>query len=660
MTLHHVFTLLSLWLGLAAAAHSHLHKGAVSSEPLPPSQDPWYTAPEGWENKKPGAVLRLRFAPGNLTRMAGNSSATYNILYRTTDSQYKPTWAVTTLFVPQLGPNSTSAALFYQGALLSYQAPYDTADVDASPSYLAYSQVAASSIELINDALSFGVFISIPDYEGPLASFTAGVMSGHATLDSIRAILSLDLGLNMTSPRVALWGYSGGALASEWASELAEHYAPDLRGTVVGAAIGGLTPNILAVLYAISGKEAAGLAPSSILGITSQYPDVQKYVISQLKTSGKYNKAAFLAAKKYNLVQAGDAFEGEDIFDFFKNGKKLFTEPCVKRVIDRDGVMGYHGVPKWPIFAYQGINDEVSPITNTDKLIERYCGDGANILYQRNTVGTHAENYVLNSDAAVGWLLAVLMGQYAESYKTEGCTIQNVTLNSTDVLLRKRGMPSKVSDLLGNAPIKILLLEADQEARRSNLEYEVHSNIKVIDLRGQEKLPSLGDHGFEIFIHKPIVDLAVPSDEEMNKYLEDLAVTVKDHLKAEAVLAYSFRFRREQLSQDARDTKNPMGTYLNQDTPILVPHTDQTREGALRRTRRHLNETEIEKYLDGSWRIRIVNCWRPIRSTADERPLAMCDFYSLDEKDLQPAERASRQYVGEIYYAHYNPMQKWY
>ncbi|KAL5589410.1 hypothetical protein FOVSG1_011277 [Fusarium oxysporum f. sp. vasinfectum] len=447
MALHRVLTFLSLWLGLAAAAQGHLHKRVVSSEPLPPSEDPWYTAPEGYENKEPGTVLRLRPAPGNLTRITGNSSATYNILYRTTDSQYKPTWAVTTLFVPKLGANSTAATLFNQSALLSYQVPYDSADVDASPSYAVYSADGVSSLELFNAALGLGVFLSVPDYEGPLASFTAGVISGHATLDSIRAVLSLGLGLNTTNPRVALWGYSGGALASEWASELAVQYAPDLQDTVVGAALGGLTPNVTAVLDAISGKDAAGLAPSSILGLTSQYPDVQKYVLSQLKTSGENNKTAFLAAENYTLAEAGAAFAGVDIFDFFKDGEKLFRDPRVQRIVNRDGIMGYHGVPQWPIFAYQGVHDEISPIANTDKLIERYCGVGANILYQRNTVGTHSQNFVLNAATAIQWLATVLTGQYDKAYKTEGCTIQNVTRNSTALPLRKRGMPMRVYDL---------------------------------------------------------------------------------------------------------------------------------------------------------------------------------------------------------------------
>lgn len=438
MAIHRVLALLSLWLGIAAAIpSSHIYKRVVSSTPLPPSQDPWYTAPEGYENEEPGTVLRVRPAPGNLTSIVGNASATYNILYRTTDSRYNATWAVTTLYVPKLGTNSTAARLFNQSAMISYQVPYDSADVDASPSYTAYG---SGGTDLFNQALGLGVFLNVPDYEGPLASFTAGVISGHATLDSIRAVLSLGLGLNSSSSRVALWGYSGGALASEWASELAVQYAPDLMKSVKGAAIGGITPNITAVLDAITGNDAAGLGPSAILGITSQYPEVQEYVISKLKTDGPQNKTGFLAAENFTVAQAGAAYEGLDIYDFFTNGKGLLREPQVKKVINRDGIMGYHGVPQWPIFAYQAVNDEISPIENTDKLINRYCEVGANILYQRNSVGTHSQEFVLSAAPAIQWLATVLTGQYASVYKTEGCTVQNVTRNST-ALPFKRSLP---------------------------------------------------------------------------------------------------------------------------------------------------------------------------------------------------------------------------
>jgi hypothetical protein len=115
----------------------------------------------------------------------------------------------------------------------------------------------------VNSSLAKGWFVNVPDYEGPLASFTAGVMSGHATLDSVRATLSLREtlpGLDLPEDtRYAMWGYSGGALASEWAAELQVQYAPELNFS--GAALGGLTPNVTSVLMAINKSYAAGLAP---------------------------------------------------------------------------------------------------------------------------------------------------------------------------------------------------------------------------------------------------------------------------------------------------------------------------------------------------------------------------------------------------------------
>ncbi|KAM5343816.1 hypothetical protein ACJ41O_012353 [Fusarium nematophilum] len=438
MAVYRVLALVSLWLGLAASASSsHLHKRDAPSGPgpLPPSKDPWYSAPAGYEDAAPGTVLRVRLAPGNLTEITGNSSATYNILYRTTDSQYKPTWAVTTLLVPELGPNSTAARIFNQAALVSYQVPYDSADVDASPSYSLYSTEEGA---LYGAALGLGLFVSVPDYEGPLASFTAGVMSGHATLDSVRAVLSLGLGLDTSAPRVALWGYSGGALASEWASELAVQYAPDLSGAILGAALGGLTPNVSSVLDSITGTNAAGLAPSAILGLTSQYPEVQRYLISLLKTEGPYNRTGFLAAKDFTLAEAGVAYAGHDIAEYFKTGSATFRDPKVIPIINRDGIMGYHGVPQWPLFVYKAVNDEISRVADTDALVERYCQVGAGILYQRNSVGTHSEEAYNSLSAAVEWLTGILTGSYTKGYNTEGCSVQNVTRNDSSSPFKKR------------------------------------------------------------------------------------------------------------------------------------------------------------------------------------------------------------------------------
>jgi hypothetical protein len=134
-----------------------------SSTPLPPSQDSFYTAPLGFERTPPGTILRLRPAPGNLTSIVANCSAAYNILYRTTSSLYTPTYAMTTLYIPLHPSNSTPAPL------LSYMFPYNSVDLDPSPSFSIYS----SPLPDIIPALSLGWYVSVPDYEGPLAANAA-------------------------------------------------------------------------------------------------------------------------------------------------------------------------------------------------------------------------------------------------------------------------------------------------------------------------------------------------------------------------------------------------------------------------------------------------------------------------------------------------------
>lgn len=354
------------------------------AEPVAPLQDPWYTAPHRFEDRKPGTVLRIREAPGNLTSLFNNCSTAYNILYRTTNDRYKPDWAVTTVLVPDVNAP----------ALLSYQIPYDSAYLDASPSYALYSNADNYSEYRVDISigLSDGWFVNIPDYEGPLASFTAGVQAGHATIDSIRAVLSVHKKLGLAEgARYAMWGYSGGALASEWAAELQVQYAPELNFS--GAALGGLAPNTTSTLFTINRSSSVGLAAvslsgfrglseptdtdllnqSSYLGATSQYPEGREYLLSRLRTSGPYNATGFLAALNYTLGQAHAAYAYQDIGDYFIGGIDDLVSVVPRTISNRNGILGYHGVPQMPLFVYKAIVDEISVVEDTDSLVAEYC-----------------------------------------------------------------------------------------------------------------------------------------------------------------------------------------------------------------------------------------------------------------------------------------------
>lgn len=471
-----------------------------SSEPIPPTSDPFYTAPKGYQKASPGDILRIREAPGNLTTLLGpNCSAGYNILYRTRNSQYKPDWAVTTVLLPANDP-TTAGSNTTTTALLSYQIPYDSAFLDASPSYALYGADGASPRQDISTGLSYGWLVNVPDYEGPLASFTAGVQSGHATLDSVRAVMNAVRGEFRTSVQYhhqydqcdehghhnasqqhrpvhfALWGYSGGALASEWAAELQVQYAPELLDAFKGGALGGLTPNVTSVLLSVNGALEAGLIPPSILGLASQYPDERAFLLSRLKTEGPYNATGFLAALNYTLDEAIVAYAFQDIGEYFVGGLQDLLGPVPTRLTQRDGMMGYHGVPQVPLYVYKAIADEVSVVNDTDALVERFCNSkrvpqpfwekkmkkrpgaddsqfffanrarvcntvGANILYDRNTVGGHSAESTNGKPAALAFLDSVLSGANAVGLPEMGCAVNTVSVNITDSPLRRRGIP---------------------------------------------------------------------------------------------------------------------------------------------------------------------------------------------------------------------------
>ena len=188
--------------------------------------------------------------------------------------------------------------------------------MDFSPSYTFYNSSLVDPP--ITAGLGVGWYVNVPDYEGPLASFSAGVQAGHATIDSVRAVLNSGFGLDSSTAKYAMAGYSGGALASEWAAELQVQYAPELN--FAGIALGGLTSNSTGVLEAVNGGPFASIVPNGILGLSSQYPALEQYIMSQLKTSGPYNATTFLAARTQNTTVDFFAYVNQDIFNYFGGG----------------------------------------------------------------------------------------------------------------------------------------------------------------------------------------------------------------------------------------------------------------------------------------------------------------------------------------------------
>jgi hypothetical protein len=397
---------------------------------LLPSQDSFYIPPTNFSSSTPGSILRFRTAPIALTNIFNASATAYQILFRTTNSTYSPSWSTTTLFIPQHPSNFSGG---YK-ALLSYQIPYNTADVDDSPSYALQSTSNLATGLILSDiqrALQAGWYVNVPDFEGPLASFGLGVTEGHAVLDSIRAVLSPGLGvLSEEKTRIVMWGYSGGSIASEFAAELQSQYAPELMFS--GMAIGGLVPNVSALIEVIDGTPAAGLVVSLLLGSTSQDGAAREVLIKNLKSSGPFNKTGFMSARNMSYAETAATFANQSILSSYfitsNNDTSILNDPIVKSTVDNNWYMSYHGTPRMPMYIYKAIHDEYSPVAETDALVERYCDVGGRILYERNELGNHLDEYTNGNEAAWGWLKKAVEGTLDGKQGGIGCTVRNVSV----------------------------------------------------------------------------------------------------------------------------------------------------------------------------------------------------------------------------------------
>ena len=216
----------------------------------------------------PGQIIETRHLPYHAFGFSGPVDVV-QIKFRTTNAQGEPTHGVTSVVKPPVPQNDR---------LVSFHSVYDSLDPSHSPSRAIQGDVAlgtiASSAETATVAgfLANGTTVAITDIEGQDAHFAAGPEYGTTTLDALRAALaepSTGLGDNT---KIGLLGYSGGAIATNWAAQLAPEYAPEINEKLVGAATGGLLVNGLHNIKYLDGSLSwAGILPMTIVGLSKSY-----------------------------------------------------------------------------------------------------------------------------------------------------------------------------------------------------------------------------------------------------------------------------------------------------------------------------------------------------------------------------------------------------
>jgi hypothetical protein len=363
--------------------------------PPHPDNDPFYAQPSPMPAVPPGTVLDSR--PTTIRSLALPVPVrAWQVKYLSTDTKGARAANIATVIQPWARPA--------QPKLVSYQTAYDGLDADCAPSYAFATGTHPPFYEeaAILPLLFAGYTVVSADYEGPRYQWAAGINSGHGVLDGIRAAQRF-AGLSSATP-TALWGYSGGALASQWANELAATYAPELN--IVGVAAGGVPADIEAIARAIDGTALSGVYFGATVGLSRAYPEID--IDALLNAKGR-------AAFETLGTQCIGEFTAQFAFRHMRDHvtvPELLDVPAVKQVI-AENTMGQR-LPDAPTYIYQGAQDELTITPPVDQLVGTYCGMGATVQYVK-LPGEHITTAGTGVPGALAYVRDRLNGRPAPS-----------------------------------------------------------------------------------------------------------------------------------------------------------------------------------------------------------------------------------------------------
>jgi Secretory lipase len=321
---------------------------------VPPEQDPFYRY-EGATPLSaiaPGTVLKTRVESYHVLGIPLPVTAV-QLLYRSTGELGQPTVNVTSVL-------RTPVWTWGPPKVLSYQSFYDSLNPEDEPSYAISGGVTLGGLipniesALIAPALLAGESVVVPDTEGETADFSAGPEYGWNTIYALRAALaSSATGLRGAS-KIGLLGYSGGAIATEWAAELAPAYAPDVNSKLVGAAFGGTLVDPAHNLRYVEGSLIwSGTIPIGLIGIGRAFQvDLRPYL-------NEYGLQLYNSLQRASIFEVLGHYPG---LTWAQIAKPQYPTPESIPAYVNDAnqlIMGTRGTPSTPLFIGQGAGGEL-------------------------------------------------------------------------------------------------------------------------------------------------------------------------------------------------------------------------------------------------------------------------------------------------------------
>ncbi len=389
---------------------------------VPPEQDPFYAfqGSTPLADIPPGTVLKTRSLPYHVAGLALPVDAV-QLLYRSTGEIGQPTVDVTSVLRPPLHLGGAPT-------VVSYQSFYDSLNPEDEPSYAISGGLTLGGLiptaesGLIAPALLAGETVVVPDTEGENADFSAGPEYGINTLDSLRAALS-SAATGLTGARkIGLIGYSGGAIATEWAAELAPSYAPDVNSRIVGAAMGGVLVDPVHNLHYVDGSTIwAGVIPMGLIGISRAFEvDLTPYL-------SEYGLELYDKLQRASITQVLGSYPG---LTWAQLARPQYPTPESVPVfvkLANQLVMGSHGAPTAPLFIGQGAGGELEGTPGNKpgigpgdgvmiagdvrSLAREYCSRGVPVQYVQYEDLSHVTSALAWLPEANTWLAGRFAGQ---------------------------------------------------------------------------------------------------------------------------------------------------------------------------------------------------------------------------------------------------------
>lgn len=390
-------------LVLAVAGLAAVASPTASTAATLPSSDPFYsyTGPIPLRDLPLGTVLKRRVVTHHIAGLPLPQHVT-QLLYRTRDTLGAPTTTVATVIPPV-------TKVFDHPRLVSYQFAYDAVGEQCDPSY-AYSggsslpgQINTGEQSAVLGYLLSGYTVVVSDYEGQDLHFGAGRESGMQTLDGVRAAVnSSAYGLAPSTP-IAMVGYSGGSIATEWAVEQAPRYAPEVNRRLVGAAMGGTPTDLEHLLSYVDGSLLwAGAIPLGLTGLARAYDiDLDPY-------TNDYGKSVLAKTSNECISQVLGVYAGLKFADLMKPQYDSFAKIPPLAEVRKQVVMGRADTPTAPLFfaaAKLGSKGDGIIVTQDVKnLAADYCRRGTSVQFRQYSGLEHVGGLAVFIPDAMAWV----------------------------------------------------------------------------------------------------------------------------------------------------------------------------------------------------------------------------------------------------------------